>query len=329
VNPVAYVSYLKGRFFWNKRTADGLKVALAYFDQAIDEDANYAQAYSGLADTYALLGDWQYAVMTPKEALPKAKAAAIKALELDETVAEAHVALADVKKGYDWDWVGAEAEYKRALQLNPSYSLGHYLYADFLSKMKRHDEAIAQASTLRCRWVACAEGFGRDTTLLDQIAGLGAGRIGWAVEQDQLGTRADRRGDLVQVDAVVMDKDGKPVTDLRSDEVQIFEDGKLQKITHFAYNVTGTESANRTGKPLATVKSNEVAPPVAPKRLNRENVQRTIAIVVDDLGLSFESAHYMRRALKKIVDEQIQPGDLVAILRTARLMFIAAAVSRS
>src|SRR5215467_1365555 len=83
VNPEAYVSYLKGRYFWNKRTGDSLKAALAYFNQAIEEDPKYARAYSGLADTYALLGDWQYAVMTPKEALPKAKAAAIKALELD------------------------------------------------------------------------------------------------------------------------------------------------------------------------------------------------------------------------------------------------------
>jgi TolB-like protein len=83
VNPEAYESYLKGRYFWNKRTADGLKAALAYFNQAIEEDPKYAPAYSGLADTYALLGDWQYAVMPPKEAFPKAKAAAIKALELD------------------------------------------------------------------------------------------------------------------------------------------------------------------------------------------------------------------------------------------------------
>jgi VWFA-related protein len=121
---------------------------------------------------------------------------------------------------------------------------------------------------------------------------------------------------LVQVDAVVTDKNGKVVTDLSANEVQIFEDGKPQKITHFAYNVIGTEVVNRTGKPLTTVKSNEVAPPVVPVPLKRENVQRTIAIVVDDLGLSFESAGYMRRALKKIVDEQIQPGDLVAIIRT-------------
>lgn len=121
---------------------------------------------------------------------------------------------------------------------------------------------------------------------------------------------------LVQVDAVVTDKNGKVVTDLKPDEVQIFEDGKPQKLTHFAYNVTGTETANRTAKLLATGKSNEVAPPVAPERLKRDNVHRTIAIVVDDLGLAFESISFVRRALKKFVDEQMQPTDLVAIIRT-------------
>src|SRR6201998_3517115 len=94
VDPEAYESYLKGRYFWNKRTADGLKAALAYFKQATEEDPQYAKAYSGLADTYALLGDWQYAVMTPKEAFPNAKAAAIHALELDNTLGEAHTSLA-------------------------------------------------------------------------------------------------------------------------------------------------------------------------------------------------------------------------------------------
>jgi VWFA-related protein len=121
---------------------------------------------------------------------------------------------------------------------------------------------------------------------------------------------------LVQVDAVVTDKNGKVVTDLRSDEVQISEDGKPQKITHFGYNVTGPEAVNRTGKPLAAGKVNEIAPPVVPVPLKREDVHRTIAIVVDDLGLSFESTAYMRRALKAFVDEQMQSGDLVAIIRT-------------
>jgi TolB-like protein/DNA-binding winged helix-turn-helix (wHTH) protein/Tfp pilus assembly protein PilF len=144
VNPQAYESYLRGRFFWNKRTADGLKVALAYFNQAIDEDPNYAQAYSGLADTYALLGDWQYAVMTPKQALPKAKAAAIKALELDSALGEAHNSLAFCLDGFDWDFDAAGKEFRRAIELNPGYATAHHWYAWHLSLLGRYDEAIAE-----------------------------------------------------------------------------------------------------------------------------------------------------------------------------------------
>jgi TolB-like protein/DNA-binding winged helix-turn-helix (wHTH) protein/Flp pilus assembly protein TadD len=144
VNPEAYVSYLKGRYFWNKRTADSLKVALAYFNQAIDEDPKYAQAYSGLADTYALLGDWQYAVMTPKEALPKAKAAAIKALELDGALGEAHNSLAFCLDGFDWDLDSAGKEFRRAIDLNPGYATAHHWYAWHLALLHRYDEALAE-----------------------------------------------------------------------------------------------------------------------------------------------------------------------------------------
>jgi TolB-like protein/DNA-binding winged helix-turn-helix (wHTH) protein/Flp pilus assembly protein TadD len=144
VNPEAYESYLKGRYFWNKRTADGLKAALAYFKQAIEEDPQYAQAYSGLADTYALLGDWQYAVMTPKEAFPKAKAAAIKALELNSTLGEAHNSLAFVLDGFDWDFEAAGKEFRRAIELNPGYATAHHWYAWHLSLLGRFDEAIAE-----------------------------------------------------------------------------------------------------------------------------------------------------------------------------------------
>jgi tetratricopeptide (TPR) repeat protein len=144
VNPEAYESYLKGRYFWNKRTAEGLKVALAYFNQAIDEDPNYAQAYSGLADTYALLGDWQYAVMTPKEAFPKAKAAAIKALALDSTLGEAHNSLAFILDGFDWDLDSGGKEFQRAIELNPGYATAHHWYAWHLSLLGRYDEAIAE-----------------------------------------------------------------------------------------------------------------------------------------------------------------------------------------
>jgi TolB-like protein/Flp pilus assembly protein TadD len=144
VNPEAYVSYLKGRYFWNKRTADSLKTALAYFNQAIEEDPSYAQAYSGLADTYALLGDWQYAVMTPKEALPKAKAAATKALELDSSLGEAHNSLAFCLDGFDWDFESAGKEFQRAIELNPGYATAHHWYAWHLALLHRYDEAIAE-----------------------------------------------------------------------------------------------------------------------------------------------------------------------------------------
>src|ERR1700678_503488 len=144
VNPEAYESYLKGRYFWNKRTADGLKAALAYFNQSVEEDPKYAPAYSGLADTYALLGDWQYAVMTPKEAFPQAKAAAIKALELDSTLGEAHNSLAFVLDGFDWDFDSAGKEFQRAIELNPGYATAHHWYAWHLSLLGRFDEAITE-----------------------------------------------------------------------------------------------------------------------------------------------------------------------------------------
>jgi TolB-like protein/DNA-binding winged helix-turn-helix (wHTH) protein/Flp pilus assembly protein TadD len=144
VNPEAYVSYLKGRYFWNKRTANGLKAAVAYFNQALDEDPSYAQAYSGLADTYALLGDWQYAVMTPKEALPKAKAAAVKALELNSALGEAHNSLAFCLDGFDWDFDSAEKEFRRAIELNPGYATAHHWYAWHLALVGRNAEAITE-----------------------------------------------------------------------------------------------------------------------------------------------------------------------------------------
>ena len=144
VNPGAYEAYLKGRYFWNKRTADGLKTAVEYFNQAITLDPNYAQAYTGLADTYALLGDWQYGVMSPKEAFPKAKAAAIKALELDSTLSEAHNSLAFCFDAFDWDLESAGKEFQRAIQLNPGYATAHHWYAWHLSLSGRNDEAIEE-----------------------------------------------------------------------------------------------------------------------------------------------------------------------------------------
>src|SRR5438552_2878190 len=144
VNPEAYEAYLKGRYFWNKRTADGLKKAIDYFNQAIEKDPNYAQAYTGLADSYALLGDWEYGILAPKEAFPRAKAAATKALALDNTLGEAHTSLAFSLDLFDWDWASAEREFRRAIELNPGYATAHHWYAWHLSEMGRNREAIAE-----------------------------------------------------------------------------------------------------------------------------------------------------------------------------------------
>jgi TolB-like protein/DNA-binding winged helix-turn-helix (wHTH) protein/Flp pilus assembly protein TadD len=144
VDPEAHEAYLKGRYFWNKRTADGLKTAQEYFDRAIAKDPTYAQAYSGLADTYALLGDWQYAVMTPAAALPRAKAAAIKALELDNRLGEAHTSLAFCLDGFDWDFESADREFQRGVELNPGYATAHHWYAWHLALSGRDQEALAE-----------------------------------------------------------------------------------------------------------------------------------------------------------------------------------------
>ena len=144
VNPQALDLYLKGRYYWNKRTPEALKKSLDCFQKAIEKDPNYAPAYAGLADSYAMLGAGFYAVLRPREAYPKAEAAATKALQLDSTLAQAHTTLAWSKAFFDWDWEGAEREFKRAIELNPGYANAYHWYAAFLSIMGRHSEAISE-----------------------------------------------------------------------------------------------------------------------------------------------------------------------------------------
>jgi TolB-like protein/DNA-binding winged helix-turn-helix (wHTH) protein/Tfp pilus assembly protein PilF len=129
VNAQAYDNYLKGRYYWNKRTVQGLKEAINYFKQAISIDPSYAEAYSGLADTYALAGDWGYGILPPSEAFPLAKAAANEALALNDRLAEAHTSLAFVLDLYYWDWDAAEKQYVIAINLNPGYAVAHEWYA--------------------------------------------------------------------------------------------------------------------------------------------------------------------------------------------------------
>jgi TolB-like protein/DNA-binding winged helix-turn-helix (wHTH) protein/Flp pilus assembly protein TadD len=143
----AYDLYLKGRYFWNKRTAEGFRQAADYFQQAIDKDASFGRAYAGLADTFSLMSTWY--VGPQSELMPKARAAAFRALELDETLAEAHASLALIMENYDYDWTGAEREFRRAIQLDPQYPTAHQWYAESLSWQGRFDEALAESERAR------------------------------------------------------------------------------------------------------------------------------------------------------------------------------------
>ena len=143
----AYDLYLRGRYFWNKRTEEGFQQAAKYFQQAIARDPSYARAYAGLADTYSLTSTWSWG--SPNDLMPKARNAAVKALELDENLAEAHTSLALVSESYDYDWQTAEKEFRRAIQLDPDYATAHQWYAEYLSWQGRFDEALAESERAR------------------------------------------------------------------------------------------------------------------------------------------------------------------------------------
>jgi TolB-like protein/Tfp pilus assembly protein PilF len=142
VDPEVHQLYLKGRYHWNKRTEAGFSKAIEYFQQAIEKDPSCALAYAGLSDAYNCLAG--YGVLPAKEAFSKAKATALKAIEIDDALAEAHTSLASVKECYDWDWSGAEREYKEAIRLNPGYATARHWYATFLATLGRSQEAVAE-----------------------------------------------------------------------------------------------------------------------------------------------------------------------------------------
>ena len=177
VNPEAYQLYLKGRYYWNKRTEEGFHKAIEHFNQAIEKDPNYTLAHAGLADSYILLG--AFGLLPPKEAYAKAREAATKALEVDDTLGEAHNALAAVKSSYDWDRPGAEREYKRAIELNPGYATAHQWYGELLSDaLGRHEEGLAEINH--------AQQLDPLSLIINAVHGrilLGAGRDDLAIEQ--------------------------------------------------------------------------------------------------------------------------------------------------
>jgi serine/threonine protein kinase/tetratricopeptide (TPR) repeat protein len=141
ISPEAYHCYLKGRYHLGKRTAQSIRKSIKLFEQAIDLDPVYAPANAGLADSYLNLGGWGH--LSFRDAYPKAKAAALRALAINPNLAEAHVSLAMVIKEFDWDWPGADSAYRRALELNPNYAVGHQWYGEFLAALGRHEEALA------------------------------------------------------------------------------------------------------------------------------------------------------------------------------------------
>jgi len=143
-NTEAYQLYLQGRYFWNRRSEEGLKTAIKYFEKAIEKDPRYALAWAGIADAYSLLGE--YGRIPRKEVYPLAQAAVNKALEIDSRLAEAHTSLASLLMLNQWDWVNAEREFKLAIELNPNYATAHHWYSQWLLCMGKLDEALQSAS---------------------------------------------------------------------------------------------------------------------------------------------------------------------------------------
>lgn len=141
----AYEEYLRGRHFWNKRNEEGLRKSVEHFQRAADLDPAYGAAYAGLADAYAVLSGYGFGTLPPDECMRRARAAALKAIEIDDTLAEAHASLAMVKAYHEFDHAGAEVLFRRAVELNPSYATAHHWYSDFLAEMGRPAEALAEA----------------------------------------------------------------------------------------------------------------------------------------------------------------------------------------
>lgn len=149
MNAAAYEAYLKGRYYWNKRTADGLERAISYFQESIRLDPNSALAYAGLADTYDVLASAIVEAVPKRDAYPKAKEAALKAVQLDDSLAEAHTSLATMNFNYDWNWPAAERELKRAIEIDPNYATAHQRYSLYLIAMGHLSESIAEMTRAR------------------------------------------------------------------------------------------------------------------------------------------------------------------------------------
>jgi tetratricopeptide (TPR) repeat protein len=149
ISPAAYEDYLKGRYYWNRRSADGFTKAIGYFEDATRREPQYALAYAGLADCYGIIGATIYGSLPAAEAAPKAKAAATRALEIDPTLAEAETSLATAKFNYDWDWASAAQGFQHAIQMDPRYATAYQRYSLYSIAMGRFDESLEQIKKAR------------------------------------------------------------------------------------------------------------------------------------------------------------------------------------
>jgi len=149
VSPEAYEDYLKGRYYWNKRSGEGFAKAIGYFEESTRKNPQYALAYAGLADCYGIIGATIYGTVPAAEAAPKAKAAAIRALEIDPSLAEAETSLATAKFNYDWDWAGAADGFRRAIQMDPRYATAYQRYSLYSIAMGRFDDSFEQIKKAR------------------------------------------------------------------------------------------------------------------------------------------------------------------------------------
>ena len=200
-NPEAHQLYLKGQFYWNRRTVPTLKRAVEYFQQAIESDPGYALAWAGLADCYALYAT--YGAGSPRETVPRGKEAALTALQIDETVAEAHTALGWIKMTYDWDWSGAERAFRRAIELNPHHGGPVSRYASYLDAIGRPDDAIPEAKRAQ------------EIEPLSLIVGSAVGRILYRARQyDQA---ISELGKILDLDPNFTPGPSVPRADVRAD----------------------------------------------------------------------------------------------------------------
>jgi len=207
VNPEALDAYFKGRYCWNRRTEEGLMKAVNYFNQAIAKEPEFAAAYSGLADAYSILG--AYGALSPKDAFLPAKVAAGKALEIDNTLADAHTSLAWASFLFDWNWSAAEKEFERAIELNPNYPTAHFWRAVYLASMGRIRDALVEMHRAQeldplslpvvaiGGWIFClarqydqAVEQSRKAILMDPSYALAHSYLGLALEQKGLLTQA-------------------------------------------------------------------------------------------------------------------------------------------